>query len=374
MKKIMPSSPHREPNEMPQLAPNTVASKVSTHRAANNNFVGEMNRIQSSQFAFLTRLEKERQRTAVLEKKIQSLKDKIVDAERKSGNGSFAAEDEQSLKKTINRLEMVLQACKVKLSVSRTENHAISREITELRQEKLLHVSIVDGLEEEIKKSRKKIQGDNSNIMLVNEKKTKAKTDLSHVKNKMVSDMENFRAEFVNAKEVVESTQVSILDTIRERLEKSTMPTTFALNSSPRGTVRNKAPPAQSSNDADIERQAVELLNDAGYESLDELFLKLQKLEDNDFTTLRFNQDKEKEKEVLEGESRMLDDKLKAETLKVEKLQATSNLRRRDIEKQVATIDEKIQADTAEYGEMSTMLDFIAPHALSLLSNVSQTI
>ena len=38
------------------------------------------------------------------------------------------------------------------------------------------------------------------------------------------------------------------------------------------------------------------------------------------------------------------------------------------------TIDEKIQADTAEYGEMSTMLDFIAPHALSLLSNVSQTI
>ena len=136
-------------------------------------------------------------------------------------SGDLKKEEEQNFKKTINRIEKSVQMARIKYSVIHSENTDTRKLIDDTRKDKILYLQIKTNLERDIENHKKKIQDTHREVSIVNDSKQRAKNDKNNIKNKMLSDMEDFARELQAAKHTISATQEVIIDTIREKMENS---------------------------------------------------------------------------------------------------------------------------------------------------------
>jgi hypothetical protein len=152
-------------------------------------------------------------------------------------SGDVKKEEEKNFKKTIHRIEKSVQMARIKYSVVHSENSDTRRRIDDTRKDKILYLQIKNNLvrsryfydntkfkllqERDIEVLKKKIQEAHKDVGIVNDSKQRAKNEKNNIKNKMLSDMEEFARELHTAKQTISSTQEVIIETIREKMESS---------------------------------------------------------------------------------------------------------------------------------------------------------
>lgn len=181
----------------------------------------ELARIQEEQVTYIKKIEKEKRRKEYIEENLEEARRNLRLIQDKTKNGNIVKDHDVMNKKLMNRLEYQLQTSKIKLSTARNENINLKRRVEDLRREKLLHLQILNDLLKEASSARRRTKFCQKEVGLMNEKKHKVKVAIATIKQKMVRDMEEFSNELNKAKETISNTQMSIMSTIREKLEQT---------------------------------------------------------------------------------------------------------------------------------------------------------
>ncbi len=251
-------------------------------------------------------------------------------------------------KKLLNRLEYQLQTSKIKLSTSRNENINLKRRVEDLRREKLLHLQILNDLLKEASSARRRTKFCQKEVGLMNEKKHKVKVAIATIKQKMLRDMEEFSNELNKAKETISNTQMSIMSTIREKLEQTSsfvyQPPSTAdsavrthsragptdLHTASRHGKRSIAggttvsmsldlqstlPPAPSNHTGHSQQDAESVLRETEFSSVEGLLTALQQSEETVFALYHETQARHEEVEKMELENKHLETKVQEQVI-----------------------------------------------------------
>lgn len=105
-----------------------------------------LDQLQEQQIIFTEKLENEKKRKEILSKKLSEARVQCRELREQTQNGVIINEDDKVHRKRITRLEKQLQTAKIKLSVTRRDNHQAKLRIDGLRKDKLLHLQIKNDL------------------------------------------------------------------------------------------------------------------------------------------------------------------------------------------------------------------------------------
>lgn len=154
--------------------------------------------------------------------------------------------------------------------------------------------------------------------MSINEKKHKAKVGIANIKHKMIRDMEEFSKELNTAKQNISSTQMTILGTIREKIQSSYNTANLGLfqtgNLNATGGVDNSdelnhqssMDESQSHRQSEIEA----LLRETEFTSLEELLGVLSQSEEKMFVLYNETQLRHEEMEKIDLENKHLEEQV----------------------------------------------------------------
>jgi hypothetical protein len=296
----------------------------------------------------LKKIEREKKRKDYIDESVEEAKRNLRAIQDKTKNGNIVKDHDVMNKKLLNRLEYQLQTSKIKLSTARNENINLKRRVEDLRREKLLHLQILNDLLREASVARRRTKFCQKEVGLMNEKKHKVKVAIATIKQKMVRDMEEFSNELNRAKETISNTQMSIMSTIREKLEQTSSfvyqpPSTAdsVLRTHSRGGVtelqsisrlgkRSVAGPSVAHSDLQASttlspppanqtghtQQDMELvLKDSEFNSVETLLTALQQSEETVFSLYNETQARHEEVEKMELENKHLEAKVQDQVI-----------------------------------------------------------
>lgn len=283
-----------------------------------SSFRKELNRLQDEQICYIRKLEKEKLRKELLREDLERVKIALRIIQEKTKNGNIAKDFDVINKKKVARLEHGLQSSKIKLSVARNENAVLKRKIQDLRRDKMLHLQILADLGKEAHEIKKKIKQGHKELLVINDKKHKAKMGIVNIKHTMIRDMEEFSRELYTAKQHISQAQQNILGTIRTQIK-----TANTRNSSPggglEGTSKTATPNQQFGTEdfqstkisveaiRDRQTEIEALLKETEFSSLDEIVNALQASEEKMFTLYNETQVKNEEMEKVDLENRQME-------------------------------------------------------------------
>lgn len=171
------------------------------------------------------------------------MKEDILAMKSKTRDGQLYRDEEAAAKKTIARLEKKMQLSRIQLSVAHSENSDMRKSIDAMRLNKTMYLQIRNDMVmlsiccvlscclaashvikllytqvTELEETKKKIIVAQKENISINNKKLKAKSDKTNIKNQMISDMEEFSREMQVAKENISSNQETVIEAIREKM------------------------------------------------------------------------------------------------------------------------------------------------------------
>ena len=285
-------------------------------------------------------------------------------------NGKIVKEEETVHKKFLVKLEHQVQMANTKLSASKGGNANLKGKIDQLRMDKLLHMSILKEIDSELQTTKKRNAEAHREIVVVNDKKHRAKIEVGNIKNRMLSDIEEFAIEMDKAKYAINNTQATILESIRERLMNTAMTQPIHHQQTKHNTHDEKP---RENDFATNQQEISELLEDIGITNLNDLLNNLQSTEEQSFGLYKKIQSKNAEVETIDMENKHLESELNIQTSRLDELEAHNNHVRQDLEQHINTIQKSIMKYESDYNAHVEVLASISENLMNLLRNVRQT-
>lgn len=283
-------------------------------------------------------------------------------------NGKIVKDEETVHKKYLVKLEHQVQMANTKLSASKGANANLKNKIDQLRMDKLLHMSILKDIDNELQITKKKNAEAHKEIVVVNDKKHRAKIEVSNIKNRMLSDIEEFAIEMDKAKSAINNTQATILESIRERLmNTTTVPTVHHLPT--KQSTQDDKP--RETDFATNQQEIASMLEEIGITNLNDLLTNLQATEEQSFGLYKKIQAKNAEVETIDLENKQLESELSIQTSRLDELESHNNHVRQDLEQHISTIQKSIVKYESDYNSHVEVLDSISENLMNLLRNVS---
>ena len=253
----------------------------------------------------------------------------------------------------------------------------------------------------------------------INEKKHKVKVGIASIKQKMVRDMEEFSQELMKAKQSINTTQVNIMSTIRDKLQQSSVIPPFESsgyevgstftgkrvstspklqggsefeaslnlggNSTSHSKYRYEVPNSPSTSHGHSHHhhshhsntighnshEAEVLLKETEFSSVEELLIALQHSEETVFALYHETQSKHEEVEKMELENKYLESKVQDQMKKLHELEGNQEQVKQELEKNIQSLKTMISKYDVDYMKNMEVLKSIAENIQNLLKNVS---
>jgi len=331
----------------------------------------DLDRLQEQQVTYSHKIEMEKKRKAEVDQALENAKEELRSYQATTKSGSIVKDEEIIKKKMIGKLEHALQKTRVKYSVLHRDNGVMKRKIDEMRQEKIMHLTILSELERELVESRERAKYTQKEITVVNDRKHRLEVEITNLKHKMFRDMEVFSSELGAAKRDISNTQANILGSIRERLQGAFDTANFddfsEFDERSAAALENERSHSASAKQSEL---AV-LLSEVGVDSLEDLIVTLQQAEEKMFVKYHEIQGKNEEMETLELENKHLEAQMEAQLIQLESLETHNDRVKHELEQQINTIQRSIAKYDAEYAQNVEMLSSSTEICFSILKNVA---
>ena len=338
----------------------SVASKGMT------DFLKNMDYVQHQQVKIGKKIEAERKRSMQLDELCVNIRNELKLIQHKTRNGSIIKEDELNNKKLINRLEHQLQTGRVKLSVIRRDNRLLKTKIDETRKDKLMHVQIVHNLEKELEANKRKTADAHKHVALANDKKHQVQIEVAALKHKMVRDMEDFGRELTQAKQSIQTTQGTIMESIKDRLE---LIQTYDGNRH-RGHAHKHDATIIGGDENKVDEIA-EYLREINIPTVEELVQVLHVSEEQAFFLYNEIQADNKEFEKLETVNKHLERELSEKNASLLKLEQHNEMLKQELETNINTIQKNITKYDLMYVKRMDVLNSISESLMNLLQTIA---
>lgn len=341
------------------------ASHASASSTGVARMMQDLDRIQGEQMMYSRRIEKEHKRKEHYENSVMELKDQLVYYRTATKSGSIVKEDDMIRKKMIGKLEYQVGQARNKLSFSRKENQKLKTSIIETRQEKLMHLSILNEQAKELKNVKKSIHEKKDEVNIVNNRKQRKEVEIANMKQAMFTEIEVFSDELAHAKKSVITTQSNILDSIREKLQA-----TFADDPSEHKHHHvDEAPILVDTTSIEREEKLIHYLKEVKVTSLEELIVTLQKTEESMFTRYNDIQEATQEMEKVDVDNKHLESTLAKEEEELQGLEAASEHLKQELEENINHIHDQITKYDNMYGKNMETLDSCKSQLTHILVN-----
>ena len=208
-------------------------------------------------------------------------------------------------------------------------------------------------------------------IVVINDKKHRAKLEIASIKNKMLQEIEEFAGEMDKAKTAIGENQANILTSIRDRLSTTAGTNPSAFPTGVRNVKTDEDRPREN-HFANNQAHIAELLQEINVTNLAELIQKLQASEEQVFSLYRTIQSKNAEVEIISMDNKQVESDLEIQTKKLDDLQSHNNQVKNDLEQNIATIQKAIAKYEQDYGAHLEVLSSISENLMNLLRNVSR--
>ncbi|CAE7537273.1 ODA1 [Symbiodinium microadriaticum] len=367
-------------------SPRGVTNTVSVATASGvGNFLRDLDKLQEQQIFFAKKVDKQKRVKQKYEEELEELKGEVLALRAATRSGDLKKEEEQNFKKTIARIEKSVQMARIKYSVIHSENTDTRKHIDDTRKDKILYLQIKTNLERDIGDLKRKIQDTHREVTAVNDAKQRAKNEKKNIKNKMLSDMEEFARELHVAKENISATQEVIIGTIREKMESTfaTWEGSFKHSRTGSRSVGHRSisqrPGDRSTylegEDGDDDEQRCvavgRLLEATGMESVDSVMAELQTSEEYIFSMYKNIQNSSLELEKLETENKALEAQVEEQVATLESIEGHNDQVREELEQHIASIQKSITAYETSYNGNVQVLGTISESLMSILRNVA---
>lgn len=334
------------------------------------NYMKDLDRVQEQQAVYASKIEKERRRQATLNKNIKTAKDELLHMKARTKNGKIAKEEKTVHQKFIHKLEHQVQMAKIKLSGARGDNQALKKKIDQLRRDKMLYNQIQRDFKAEVTVVDKKNEEGKKEIQAITERKHRVKMEIATIKNKMMSDIEEFASEMERAKSSISATQANILNSIRERLS-TTIGTNPTSPSPAVRTIKTTDDAPRENAFASSQMEIADKLAELGFESLQELISGLQASEEQVFSLYRDIQRKNSEVEAFDLSNKELEGDLAVQTRKLSDLQSHNDQIKSDLERSISAIQKSIAEYEKDYNSHVDVISSVSDDVMTLLGNIA---
>jgi hypothetical protein len=197
------------------------------------------------------------------------------------------------------------------------------------------------------------------------------KLEIAQIKNKMMTDIEEFAVEMDKAKNAISATQANILNSIRERLN-TTVGSTQAAFSPAVKHVKPVDDGAVRVNDfAANQAEISALLSEVNIDSLGDLISGLQTSEETVFSLYKTIQRTNAEVESLDMSNKELESELALQTEKLDSLQSHNDQIKSDLEKNIAAIQKSIGEYEKDYNSHMDVISSVSDDVMTLLGNIA---
>mmetsp|Transcript_34816 Transcript_34816/g.64944 ORF Transcript_34816/g.64944 Transcript_34816/m.64944 type:complete len:497 (-) Transcript_34816:163-1653(-) len=340
------------------------------------NFLKDLDKIQEQQMHYSKKIEKEKRRKTQLDEDIKIMKEDILAMKSKTRDGQLYRDEEAAAKKTIARLEKKMQLTRIQLSVAHSENSDMRKSIDAMRLNKTMYLQIRNDMVTELAETKKKIIAAQKENISINNKKLKAKSDKTNIKNQMISDMEEFSREMQVAKENISSNQETVIEAIREKMTSQFVDewdefegeNTSATNHTAPSEFRETLAATISRSDEDEIRA---LLKATNLTSVDELLGNMQQCEDSIFSMYKNIQLSGEELEKLELENKILESQAEEQVQKLQTVEGHNDKVREDLEQHISAIQKSVAYYENGYNSNMGVLSAIVESLTSILKHVA---
>jgi len=208
-------------------------------------------------------------------------------------------------------------------------------------------------------------------VQTINERKHRTKLEIASIKNKMMSDIEEFAVEMDKAKSAVSATQANILNSIRERLSATAGGTQASFSPSAKHTKPVDDGTVRVNDFAVSQAEIAELLGEINIESLAALLSGLQASEELVFSLYKTIQRTNAEVESLDMSNKELGGELALQTEKLDTLQSHNDQIKKDLENSITAIQKSIAEHEKDYNSHMDVISSISDDAMTLLGNIA---
>eukprot|EP00814_Leptocylindrus_danicus_P000901 CAMPEP_0116005004 /NCGR_PEP_ID=MMETSP0321-20121206/920_1 /TAXON_ID=163516 /ORGANISM="Leptocylindrus danicus var. danicus, Strain B650" /LENGTH=554 /DNA_ID=CAMNT_0003473375 /DNA_START=1314 /DNA_END=2978 /DNA_ORIENTATION=+ len=164
----------------------------------------KINRIHTQMDKFATQIEIERNRIALMEEQIESLRDRIWGQRRSMGGVNAARENQRLVEKQVRILENRLDQALVKYNKSVAQNKIIRGEIDDLRGERLAFENVYKKLEKELQEKKKQMAHVIEISNVAYEQRDRAQSEISAINTLNRKEKELFEEQIVELSRVLE--------------------------------------------------------------------------------------------------------------------------------------------------------------------------
>ena len=341
--------------------------------ASSIHYLKELHRLQKQQVVYSNKIQTERERKGKLDAEFTQARREFNDRQSSTRNGFAVKEDDAEYRKIIARLETQLESSNVKLSTASKNNQDTKKKIDDLRKTKLMNLKISADLSEELNQSKRMISEANREITAINDRRYKIKNEIMSVRHQMVVDIEKFSKEVETAKNVIDSSQGEILDTIRERIQSTEMLMAASKSSMTAMRVSSMKEMREKIMSREITMHTIDsaaLLSEVGVKTIDAFFEGLERSEGEVFELYETILEKEKLKDQLEKDAKELRAMINRHEERINQVKAYKESKRKELEEQVASIHESIAKYKEDYDRRQSSLQAVTDDLMMLLKNV----
>jgi predicted RNase H-like nuclease (RuvC/YqgF family) len=218
-------------------------------------------------------------------------------------------------------------------------------------------------------------------VSAVNSKRHNTQISIANAKHAIVRDMDEFSRELANTKDSLSATQAAMFGTIKEKLQQTYDVASLKLKNASSRQARD----GEDENDGfGLDRrsasrdqmmtyttQLLELVNNSGFQAVEELINDLEQSEDQIFTYYNEIQEKNVELETLEHDNKQLEFRLSDQMSKLDALEKYNSKVRLELEQHISHIQLQIAKYDAEYAKSLEVINSISDSLIILLKNVS---
>lgn len=341
--------------------------------ASSIHYLKELHRLQKQEVVYSSKVITERERKVKLDAEFTEARKEFNDRQSSTRNGFAVKEDDAEYRKIIARLETQLESSNVKLSTASKNNQDTKKKIDDLRKTKLMNLKISADLTEELNQSKGLIAEANREITAINDRRYKIKNEIMNVRHQMVVDIEKFSKEVETAKNVIDSSQGEILETIRDRIKSTEMlmaTSRSSMNAMHASSMKEMREKVMSREIALHAVDTAALLTEVGVKSVDAFFEGLEHSEGEVFELYETILEKEKLKDQLDKDAKELKSMIGRHEEKIQQVQAYKESKRKELEEQVASIHESISKYKEDYEKKQSSLQAVTDDLMMLLKNV----
>lgn len=205
--------------------------------------------------------------------------------------------------------------------------------------------------------------------------KQKLKMETTTIKHQMINEMEAFNREVDAVKYSVQTSQVKAMESIRWRLNQSTLANSKWRNSpkKPKGPTEAEQKAVMKDAIAEQQREYAEVLlavKSIGLESINEFLMLHHQSEEQVFGMYKSIQTLNEELEALEVENKKLEAELVVQSDHAKDIEKHNNNLKVQLETQIANIEKAMSLYQSSYNANCQILDSVSHFLMNILRNV----